>query len=305
MLLENIELGKTLEIYVDREGYRYRLVSKVEQTSVRRICVTAITANGRAFLFRPEDDIRLVYRDEEQMWEWNKVKAGLAKLENSPVHYFDIVNKGRSFNRRNAYRVEINEDVEFGYYEVPDTREKSALVPLLMEEYEVIVDENGQEVDNPDENTNRTLLVEKRLRSVPKEDAYPHMIKAHIKDISETGMGMFCNEKLNIDDGFFVSIPSTYGKLKTKAMVIRVDDLKAANHRYRYYYGCIYTESDHRLAKFIFEMQRKFIKQQREQKEFEADERAKRKESLMRKKKEQEKNVDSVDSADSADSEES
>lgn len=285
MLLENIELGKTLEIYVDREGYRYRLVSKVEQTSVRRVCVTAITANGRAFLFRPEDKIRLVYRDDDQMWEWNKVKAGLAKLEDMPVHYFDIANKGRSFNRRNAYRVEINEDVEFGYYVVPGSREKSALIPLVMEEYEVIVDENGQEVENPDENTGKTLLVEKRLRSIPEEGAYPHMIKAHIKDISETGMGMFCNEKLNIDDGFFVSIPSMYGKLRTKAMVIRVDDLKTANRKYRYYYGCIYTESDRRLSKFIFEMQRKYIKRQREQKIFEADERARRRERLASEKK--------------------
>lgn len=290
MLLENIELGRTLEIYVDREGYRYRLVSKVEKTSARRVCVTAISANGRAFRFHSEDVIRLVYRDEEQMWEWNKVKGGLAKLEGSPVHYFDIPNKGRSFNRRNAYRVDLNEDVEFGYYDVPGSHEKSALVPLLMEEYEVIVDENGKEVENPDDSRHTTLLVEKRLRSIPKEDAYPHMIKAHIKDISETGMGMFCNEKLNIDDGFFVSIPSSYGKLKTKAMVIRVDDLKTANRKYRYYYGCIYTESDRRLSKFIFEKQRKYIKKQREQKIFEADERARRRE-LLRKKK-AEKNTD-------------
>ena len=33
MLLENIALGKTMEIYVDRDGYRYRLVSKVEKTA--------------------------------------------------------------------------------------------------------------------------------------------------------------------------------------------------------------------------------------------------------------------------------
>ena len=31
MLLENIPLGRTLEIYIDREGYRYRLVSKPNQ----------------------------------------------------------------------------------------------------------------------------------------------------------------------------------------------------------------------------------------------------------------------------------
>ena len=108
MLLENIALGKTMEIYVDRDGYRYRLVSKVEKTGVKKICLTAIMAGGRAFKFRPEDKIRLVYRSEDQMWEWLNVKAGLAKLDDEPVHYFEIVNKGQSFNRRQAYRVNIS-----------------------------------------------------------------------------------------------------------------------------------------------------------------------------------------------------
>ncbi len=90
MLLENIALGKTMEIYVDRDGYRYRLVSKVEKTGVKKICLTAIMAGGRAFKFRPEDKIRLVYRSEDQMWEWLNVKAGLAKLDDEPVHYFGL-----------------------------------------------------------------------------------------------------------------------------------------------------------------------------------------------------------------------
>ena len=47
MLLEKIPLGKTLEIIVEREDYRYRLISKVEDTNDRRVCVTAIASNGR------------------------------------------------------------------------------------------------------------------------------------------------------------------------------------------------------------------------------------------------------------------
>lgn len=273
MFLENIELGKTLEIYVDRDGYRYRLVSKVEQTSVRRICVTAITANGRAFLFRPTDEIRIVYRDDEQMWEWMQVKAGLAKLEGEPVHYFEISNKGRSFNRRNAYRVSINEDVEIGYYELPEKPGRTSVEPLVDEEYEVIVDENGNEVELAEGDVSGNYTVEKRIRKVPAE-ILPHRVKAHVKDISETGLGVFCNEKLNIDDGLFVSIPSSYGKLMTRATVIRMDDQNTANRKYRYYYGCIYTESDQRLIKYIYEVQRKHIKKQREQKAFEASVRA-------------------------------
>lgn len=279
MLLENISLGKTLEIYVDREGYRYRLVSKVEKTSVRRVCVTAITtAGGRAFLFHPEDKIRLVYRDEDQIWEWYKVTAGLAKLEGEPVHYFDISNKGRSFNRRQAYRVNIDEDVEFGYFQVPGSQTRSAFVPLVQEEYEAIVDDNGVELEKPAEDKTGTLMMEKRIRMVPMEEAVEKRVRGHIRDISETGMGIFSNERMDIGDSFYVKIPSSYGPLMTRCDIIRTDDMESANRKYRYYYGCVYTESDQKLLKYIFEIQRKHIQKQRERKDFEASVRARKKE---------------------------
>ncbi len=270
MLLENIMLGKTLEIYVDREGYRYRLVSKVEQTGVRRICVTAIRAGGKAFLFKPGDDIRLVYRDEEQMWEWMHVKAGMAKLEGEPVHYFDIVNKGRSFNRRNAYRVRVGEDVEISYYILPEDGKKTAVMPMTEEEYDVIVRGRGVETEATKEEIERGAHTEKRMRIVPMPGLVVTRADVHIKDISETGMGIFSNKRLDIGDNFSLEIPSSYGKLKTRATVIRMDDLESTNNKYRYYYGCIYTESDKRLIRYIFDIQRKTIKKQREKREFEA-----------------------------------
>lgn len=289
MLLENIPLGKTVEIYVDREGYRYRLVSKVEETGKRRLCVTAIMANGRAFMFHPEDDIRLVYRDSEQMWEWTKVHAGLAKLDGSPVHYFEIVNLGRSFNRRNAYRVSIDEDTEVGYYKVPDSPVRSAVVPMVKEEYEVTVDASGKEIDmyeaeylakeqNKKEQDNMAGIVhiEKRVRTVPMQPAIPVREKVHIKDISETGMGMLSNSEFQIDDGFFASISSTLGRLHMKANIVRCKELH--NQKYKYYYGCVYTESDQKLIRYIYEIQRKQLQKQRERKEFDSYLRARKRE---------------------------
>ena len=189
MLLENIALGKTLEVYVDRDGYRYRLVSKVEKTGVKRVCLTAIMAGGRAFKFRPEDNIRLVYRSEDQMWEWLNVKAGLGKLDDEPVHYFEIVNKGQSFNRRQAYRVAIDADVD--------------------------------------------IVLEK-------------------------------------DNRFYTRIPSDYGPLLVRCVVVRVDDQVKGNRKYRYYYGCIYEESDQKLIRYIYDIQRKQIQKQRDRREFES-----------------------------------
>ncbi len=279
MLLENISLGRTLEIFVDREGYRYRLVSKVEDTNAKRVCVSVIAANGRAFLFHPEDEISLRYQDEDQIWEWTKVKAGLAKLEGSPVHWFEITDKGSSFNRRNAYRVELNEELEIGYYEIPDTEKKSAQAPMIREEYVPGLEETPVGVEmTVGEPTGKIGEDGKEIwaRYVSQMDAVPHNEKALVKNISETGLGMYSNCILQEEDNFFLAIPSPYGALKVKATVIRISKMNPVRDKYHFYYGCVYNESDQRLIRYIYDIQRKRIQKRREQKMFEDSFRAMR-----------------------------
>ena len=236
MLLENISMGKTLEVYVDREGYRYRLVSKVEQADDKKVCVTLIASNGRAFRFRPGDDIRILYRDEDQMWEWTEVTASVEKLEGEQVHAFHISNKGRSFNRRNSYRVSLGEDTLIGYYNIPGQRGRSAVPP-------------------PPEEDEMYLAV------LP--DVKPQYVRGVIKDVSETGVGLYSDYEFDTQDGLFFDIPSTHGVLKCKAQVIRKDELKMTNHRFDYYYGCVLTQTDKKLLRYIFQVQREALKKQR------------------------------------------
>jgi hypothetical protein len=236
-------------------------------------------AGGRAFMFQPKDDIRIVYRDEEQMWEWLHVKAGLAKLEGDPVHYFEIINKGRSFNRRQAYRVTIDEDVEINYFQIPGQPERLSLVPLVEEEYEAIVNDDGTELEKPvqGEKTGK-VFVEKRVRMVPMREAVQKKVKGRVRDISETGLGIFSNDRLQIGDAFSLEIPSEFGPLLARCSVVRTDDLESSNRTYRYYYGCVYTESDQKLIKHIYNVQRKYLQKERERKAFEASVRARKKE---------------------------
>ena len=277
MLLEKIPIGKTLEIEVDREGYRYHLVSKVEKTGIIRVCVTAIKSNGITFNFRPKDDIRLIYRDENQMWEWTKVKAGTMKLDGDMVHCFDIINKGQSFNRRNAFRVILDEDVDIGYFNVPEKSVKVASIPMIKEIQQVIYDEEGNEVDKKKVTADMVgkLRIENKESMVPMPGVTKEYIPVNIKDVSENGIGIFTNTKLNIDDGFFVGIPSPDGALLARAKVVRGVELKG-DRKYRYYYGCTYTESDKRIILYIYDIQRKLIKKRKEKEEFEASIRAKK-----------------------------
>ena len=247
MLLENIPLGKTLEIFVDREEYRYRFVSKVEDTNEHRICVTAITSNhGRFFMFFPEDRVSIIYRDEDSMWEWNHVKPGLAKLDGYPVHFFQIVDKGSSFNRRNAYRVKLLEEVYISFYRAPGKLRRYAEVPMLPQDIKMTQEEQKAWLQRAEE---------------------PIAVKAMIKDVSENGAGIYSDEEFEIDDEIFFDIPSSYGNLSVKAVVVRKMKMQSIDSRYDFYYGCMLTKTDRRMLRYIFELQRELLKKQREKEE--------------------------------------
>lgn len=111
MQIKEMVLGRKLEILVDREGYNYRLVSKVEGTTEWSVAVSAIVAKGRMFHFEETDDVTIIYRGEERMWKWEHVKTGLARLEGETVHTFSTKEPGQVYNRRESFRVPIGESL--------------------------------------------------------------------------------------------------------------------------------------------------------------------------------------------------
>ena len=256
MLLENVIIGRIIEIYVDREGYRYRLTSKIENADSKKVCVTLIASHGKIFKFRPDDRIRLIYRDAEQLWEWDDVKAGLDKSDGILVHYFEISNKGRSFNRRNAYRISLGDQILIGYYDVPGSNAKSSDEPTA------IIYNNKKKKDKSESDEKKNTILNSDIIT---EFVKPVIVEGVVKDVSATGVGICTNAIFKTDDSVFFDIPSPYGRLKVKAQVIRHTELKAIANRYRNYYGCVITETDKKLIKYIYETQRKQIKKQKEQ----------------------------------------
>ncbi len=111
MLIKEMVPGRKLEILVDREGYNYRLVSKVEGIAENTVAVSAIVAKGRMFHFEDGDDVTIVYRSAERMWKWEHVKTGLARLDGETVHTFTSREQGQTYNRRDSFRVPIGESL--------------------------------------------------------------------------------------------------------------------------------------------------------------------------------------------------
>ena len=237
MLLENIPLGRTIGIYVDREDYRYRLTSKVEYADEKKICVTLIAAHGRAFKFMPEDNIRIMYRDKDTLWEWKNCKAGIANLEGVLIHFFEISDKGKSFNRRNAYRVELDVETMFGFYINASTGLRVSDMP-------------SPDVDDPEFSSYKAPV--------------PEFVQGMVKDVSETGINICLNVSMNTDDALFFNIPSPLGQLKSKAQIVRKSEINTKGSKYAYSYGCIFQQTDNRLIRYIYDIQREKLKKQRE-----------------------------------------
>ncbi|MFG6329932.1 MAG: PilZ domain-containing protein [Lachnospiraceae bacterium] len=240
MLLENLAIGRPVEIYVKRDEYCYHLTGKIEETSAKRLYITLMATNTKLFGFKPEDKIRIVYRDNNQMWEWADVKAGTVKKYGIKMHYFDIVDEGRSFNRRNAYRVVINEEVMLGYYDQYGTTAKSA-------------------------DMQKFKLSEEA--SAPPAMMVPNFVKGLVRDLSETGVGICSNYEFSIYDAMFFSIPSNYGNLTVKARVVRKVEMNPSKSKYSEYYGCTLLQTDNKLSRHIADIQRAAIRAQKQKQE--------------------------------------
>lgn len=219
-----MKVGKSIEIFVYRAGYKYRLVSKLEDVNEDNFSITLIANRTRVFHFQDTDKIEIIYRMNNQLWKWKNLKADVAILDGSRVHQFTSTDtEGEKFNRRNAFRVFIGEDVTLTYY--------------IMK----LVEKN----DNLDEED-----------SVSGEIAYE---KKHclgfVKDLSENGVGIFSNNVFNLGDEIEFTLDTPFGMLRSKADVVRIT--KETHGIYLNYYGCIFSTSSKNLVKYIYTLQRK------------------------------------------------
>lgn len=107
-----MKIGKPLEVLIRREGYDYRIISKIEDVSKDRVCITLIASGKHIFQFLDTDEIDIVYRNNDRMWKWTKVSGDIAELEGEKFHCLRSSNNGVSYNRRDAYRVNLNEKIK-------------------------------------------------------------------------------------------------------------------------------------------------------------------------------------------------
>lgn len=227
MRLKELKLGKSIELYVTRDKYKLRLVSKIEDVASDHIAITAIRGHGRIFQFVETDQIEFIYKDEQRLWRFVKLKAVPEQLDGEIVHCLYGNSEGESFNRRNAYRVYLGEEIRFDYV-------KAGHEAVLYDKEEF------------------------------EEEKHPYLFRRNdgiVKDLSETGAGIYSNEILEKHDVLSFSLLTNLGRIDCKGEVVRT--CKESHGMYRNYYGVSFTQVSNSIAKYIFVLQRQQLQKAR------------------------------------------
>ncbi|MBQ9119112.1 MAG: hypothetical protein IJY09_03520 [Lachnospiraceae bacterium] len=243
MFIRNVKLGRPLEIYINRDGYNYKVISKIEEVAEDHICVTLIASKNRVFMFKSTDVVDIVYREDEKMWKWKSVKGSVMTLDGEKFHCFTTKAEGESYNRRNAYRVYVGEKLVVKYM-VHDMDKLKKL-----KDNEAL---HSQQIFNYDAGAD-----------VLKEDCYRYVdCNAFLKDISELGAGFYMDQELLPGDEIMFEYETEFGTIGGTARVVR--KLASRRSSFLYYYGTRLMETTGNLTQYIYSMQRKQLKRAKE-----------------------------------------
>lgn len=236
MNISEIKEGTLLEIYIRRDGYNYKVVSKVEYVDDMRVGVTPIASRTRLFKFKASDVVDIVYRVDDKSWKWSKVRAGAATLKDgTKLHVFIPEAPSEVFNRRTTYRLPMGEEITLRY-EVLETADSS----------------------RSRSNANRTpeLSLDAMLMEI-SESYREYTCRAVLKDLSEGGASVF--SEVELKKGDIVNFELKYGDdpVICRALVVRVKRPEHTGEMFNY--GLSYIETSNNYTSYFFAEQRRML----------------------------------------------
>ena len=239
MKLNEVKIGDTLEILIKRNSSTYRTVSKIEYADERFIGVSPIASKNGLFKFDIDDEIDLIYQDKDKYWQWEGVKAGVAKRKDgSRLHVFSSIQNAVRVNRRTQFRFEVGTEIKM--------------------KYEVM----KQPLDIPEEERTPNLDLEKIFMTL--DDQYDEVeCRGYLKDLSEGGASV--QSDVHLSKGMFVSfrIDSEIGEVYLRGVIIRAREDKRGY--FDYTYGISFVETSKNYMRYFYLQQRKQLYEKNDQ----------------------------------------
>jgi len=111
LLIDEIPVGASIEIEVRFNGRSMSFNSEVLFVHKDSVFINPIKVNDRTIGFNDKCRINLVVKIDGKVFLWENVDIKLVKYSNRIYHRIIVQGEGKPYNRREAYRMYIGEDM--------------------------------------------------------------------------------------------------------------------------------------------------------------------------------------------------
>lgn len=133
MLIDDIPNGSGIELEVRYGGRTMSFRSDILLKINNSILVSPIVANEQTIGFNDDFRVNMIVKIEAKVYLWDDVTVRLVKYDGTIYHKIDTKDKGKPYNRREAYRMYIGEDMPIYINTVSGPLALSVLVKDLSE----------------------------------------------------------------------------------------------------------------------------------------------------------------------------
>lgn len=111
MNLSDMSKGASVELVVKCNGKTMNFTSEIALVKDNYILIAGIKVNNQTVGFSDKCSIDFLYKIDGRVFIWEKVIVKLVKYDDDIFNKIDLLGDGKPYNRREAYRMYLGEDM--------------------------------------------------------------------------------------------------------------------------------------------------------------------------------------------------
>lgn len=111
MLINNIPNGSGIELDVRNNGRTMSFSSQVKLIINNSLLISPIMIDKQTIGFGNGSRVNLIVKVDDKVYVWSNISAILVKYDGKIYHKIELNERGKPYNRREAYRLYVGEDM--------------------------------------------------------------------------------------------------------------------------------------------------------------------------------------------------
>ncbi len=111
MQIHELSVGGNVELEVKLNGRNMSFQSDIVHIKNNSVLINTLKVNDQTIGFSEKCYINFIYKTDGRVFIWKNVSAKLVKYNGAIYHRIDVLGDGKPYNRRDAYRMYIGEDM--------------------------------------------------------------------------------------------------------------------------------------------------------------------------------------------------